>query len=285
MALEILNSLPHLTVNFCGLIFHLLLFNGFIRDPLKCLKNSKTYFVANLAAADLLVCLISSILPFILHFMPYRWYDLAQMLALNFAMCASFITILSISVDRYFMVAYPIRHRNFVTRKVISLWLVCIWVLSAVYPAKVQLAGKQDHDYLVANSSGLLITILIAILGGLTYSHLKKQSLNLRLQNCTSGENRAQEIRTSQELRFLNTIIIIASIVIVCLLPSAILHQVFTFRDISKDSGALGVKIIRHISNLLFYLNFAVNPIVYVLRLPNYRKTFLKLHWKRGNSR
>lgn len=164
------------------------------------------------------------------------------------------------------------------------LWLVCMWVLFAVYLIKLLLAEEQDHDdYLSANYSGLLITILTAFSCGLTYSHLKKQSLNnIRPQN------RAQEIRTSQELQFLSTTIIISSIVIICFCFFAFFDttsSILTFRGISKNNGPLAVKITSHVLDLLFYQNFAVNPIIYVLRLPNYRKTFSKLYSKRVNSR
>ena len=283
MAEEILASLPQLTVCLCGLILHLLLFNGFIRDPMKCFNNSKTYLVVNLAAADSLVCLISFAQPFILYFMPYSWYDLYRKLALIFTMCTSVITISSISVDRYFMVVYPIRHRNVVTGKLMLLWIVCIWVIAAVYPIKLILAGEQYHDHIVANVSGVLIITLTATTCALTYSHLKKQWRNLRLENCTSSNNRSQEIRTLQELRFLNTIIIIASILIVFFIPLSTIQLVLTFRRNLKDSESLAVKIALHIFTLFYYLNFSVNPIIYALRLPNYQKTFSKLYWKKAN--
>ncbi len=273
-----ITNLPYIVICLCGVILHLLLLNGLIRDPLKCFKNSKTFLVANLAVADFLVCLLH-----LSHrVMSWTGYELVVELPISLTMAVSVMTIASISIDRYFMVAYPIRHRNDMTGKVILLWLVCIWLLAAVYPAKLQIFGKQEHDHVVACISGVIITFIMVTACALTYFHLKKQTLNLRLQNCTSTENRAQEIRTLQEKRFLNTIIIIASIVVVCILPVSILDQVLTFEGVSKDTSPLAVKILLPVFNSMYYLNYSVNPLIYALRLPNYRKTFLKLYCKKA---
>lgn len=110
MTEEIFTSLPVLTVQFGGLILHLVLFNGIHPRSLEMFQKFENVPRATLAAADLLVCLIFCILPFILYFMPYSWYDLTMKLPVQLTMCASsVIEILSTSADRYVMVAYPIR--------------------------------------------------------------------------------------------------------------------------------------------------------------------------------
>ena len=254
---------------------HLLLLNGFIKDPQKCFKNSKTYLVANQALADFLVCLL-----FLCYYM--EWYELViNKILLPLSMCVSVITLASISMDRYFMIAYPIRHRNYVTGKVVLLWLACIWLLAALYPAKLQVFPNQKYDQLVANISGVIITFVTATACTLTYKKLKKQSLNLCLENCTTAENRAQGIRALQEKRFLDTIIIIASIVVICVWPASILGQVLILKDISNESLNPTLKILVVVLTSMYLLNYSVNPLIYVLRLPNYRKTFLKVYCKK----
>ena len=270
-----ITNLPYLIICFCGAILHLLLLYGFIKDPQKCFKNSKTYLVANLALADFLVCSLS-----LCYYM--EWYEpviLETLLPLS--MCVSVITLASISMDRYFMIAYPIRHRNHVTGKVILLWLVCIWLLAALYPAKLQIFPNQKYDLLVANISGVIITFVTATACTLTYKNLKKQSLNLCLQNGFSAENRAQEKRALQEKRFLNTIIIITSIVAICILPASILRQVLILKNILNESLNPTLKILSVVLTSMYLLNYSVNPLIYVLRLPNYRKTFLKVYCKK----
>ena len=167
------------------------------------------------------------------------------------------------------------------TVKVILLWLVCIWFVAALYPAKLQIFPNQKYDQLVANISGIIITFVTAAACSLTYKKLKKQSLNICLQNWSIAENRAQEIRALQEKRFLNTIIIIASIVAICIWPASILGQVLILKDISGERLNPALKILSLVLNSMYLLNYSVNPLIYVLRLPNYRKTFLKVYCKK----
>ena len=228
-----ITNLPYLIICFCGAIFHLLLLSGFIKDPQKCFKNSKTYLVANLALADFFVCFSS----FCYYILSLGWYEQVILeIRLPLPMGVSIMTLASISMDHYFMIAYPIRHRNYVTGKVILLLLVCIWLLAALYPAKLQIFTNQKYHRLVANISGVIITFVTATACTLTYKNSKKQSLDLRLQNCATAENRAQEIRTLQEKKFLNTVIIITSIVAICVWSASILRQVLALKDISVES-------------------------------------------------
>lgn len=264
-------NLPYLIICFFGAISHILLLNGFIKDPLKCFKNSKTYLMANLEVADLFVCLIT----LCYRIGALRSHQFLRDILLSLALSSSVMTIVSVSIDRYFMVSYPFRHRNFMTAKVTLLWLACIWLLSGVLPSKFLMFGKQQYDGIVANSFGIIIIFIIIVVCTSTGYNLKRQSRNIRSQNSTSIENQAEEIRILKEKRFLNTIVLVACVVAVCIYPVSILDQVLYFRGREE-------KILSIIFNSLFYINFAVNPLIYALRLPNYRKTFLRLYMKRS---
>ncbi|XP_028415760.1 uncharacterized protein LOC114539332 [Dendronephthya gigantea] len=56
--------MPMYIIGLYGVVSHVLLLIAFIKDPLKCFKNSATYLVANLAVSDLLISL----------FEPYKKY-------------------------------------------------------------------------------------------------------------------------------------------------------------------------------------------------------------------
>ena len=111
-----------------------------------------------------------------------------------------------------------------------------------------------------------------------TYYKLKKQSRNIVLRS--SNEIRAQEIRILKEKRFLRTIVIIACIAFVCTVPYLVFYVLHTHLGFLTDNvQALWVVYVLCIS--VFYINFAVNPLIYFLRLPSYRKTFYALYWRR----
>ena len=66
----------------------------------------------------------------------------------------------------------------------------------------------------------VIIIAFSAVTYASTYYKLKKQSRNIALQN--SNECRAQGMRILKEKRFKKTIIIIACIAFVCIVPSVI---------------------------------------------------------------
>jgi predicted neutral ceramidase superfamily lipid hydrolase len=142
--------------------------------------------------------------------------------------------------------------------------------------------GRKKNE-LIENINMYIMCVIIiafsAIMYAATYYQLKKQSRNIALQN--SNDSRAQEIRILKEKRFLKTIIIIACIAFICVVPTAIFYQVHDALGLFKRN--LTSEILSDIFASIFYINFAVNPLIYVVRLPNYQKTFYLLYWRRGS--
>jgi hypothetical protein len=186
-----------LFIYICGVILHLLLLYAFLKDPLKCFKNLGMSFVINLAISDLLVCFT---LPF--QFLNHDVQDLSStfhLLNRSFAN-ASCLTIASISIDRLFMVVYPLKHRYCMIKgKVIAIWLLCIWLISISYSSKLFIFGFE-HNYEELVYGGLVVALLL--LSSIAYASiciaLKKQSRNITARNASNG-NRAEELRLLKE--------------------------------------------------------------------------------------
>ena len=127
---------------------------------------------------------------------------------------ASCLTIASISIDRLFMVVYPLKHRYWIKGKVIAIWLSCIWLISISYSSKLFIFGFE-HNYEELVYGGLVVALLL--LSSIAYASiciaLKKQSRNITARNASNG-NRAEELRLLKEKKFLKTIIFIACITV-----------------------------------------------------------------------
>ena len=257
---------------FVGIILQLLLLIAFIVDPLKCFKNLGTYFVANLAVADAMACLVT---PFSVS---------SSFSTLHFFITAfstmSCITIASISLDRFLLVAYPVKHRFLMKRKATIVWLVFIWLVSFVYPVKRLVTGYTEHEELVIVFIGIIFALFTAVVYAMTYFNLKRQYRNIALAESGS---RALASRILKEKRFLNTIIIIACVAVVCIVPGLIFSQVVLLNGVLLSR--LAYQTLGGLCLTLYDINFAVNPLIYIIRLPNYRKTFSILYCKRRVSR
>ena len=104
-----------------GAISQVILLLCLIRDPLKCFRNSATYLVANLAVSDLAVVLE---MIFGMFGSPNSWVRSLS----HTSFFASILTILSISADRYMMVAHPFKHRLVMNGKKAAFHAHCIFV-------------------------------------------------------------------------------------------------------------------------------------------------------------
>ena len=273
---QFMYSLTPLTI-ICsfGVVSNVLLLVAFIKDPLKCFRNSGTYLVMSLSVSDCLACLVSPFYYSTKKKILKTASDLIKFLAFWLG-GASFLSITSISVDRFLMVAYPIKHRIFMKGKLIILWLTAIWI------ASLMVAGLS-LTYIVKKGSNMaqivaaIVITLSAVMYSSTYYKLKKQTRILAALNST--ESRAQEIRTLKEKRFLTTIILIACLAFSCVTPYMIVYITYDLLSLRKDT--LTFEVMETATTIIFSTNFAMNPLIYILRLPSYRKTFYLLYCRK----
>jgi hypothetical protein len=109
---------------------------------------------------------------------------------------------------------------------VVVLWLTAISIVNCVLSGlRLYLIHSRKKKLMKNINIYTIYVIIIAfsvdvVAYASTYYKLKKQSRNIALQN--SNECRAQGMRILKEKRFLKTIIIIACIAFVCIVPSVI---------------------------------------------------------------
>ena len=254
-------------ISILGAVSNVLLLIAFIKDPLKCFRNSGTYLVINLAVSDFLTS----------GFFSYAYIDPNEFLIFHFFLLwfasVSFVSLTSISIDRLLLVAYPIKHRMLI--KVLVLWLAVIWMISSVIPVSTMFSDVSDtNSYNAFCTVSVIFNVSSFVMYSFTHYRLKKQSRNLALQNST--ESRAQEMRILKEKRFLNTIVIIACIAFVCTVPSLIffLFGKYIIIDFENPASVMALML----SVYIFQVTFAVNPLIYILRLPSYRKTLYSFY-------
>ena len=267
--------LPWIIISVLGVVSNVLLLVAFIKDPLKCFRNSGTYLVMNLAVSD---CLTSLFFPsiYVAKMTPYP--PIFQFLTSFFA-SVSFLSVLSVSIDRFLMVAYPMKYRVLINGKAMVLWIAAILMVSSVIPLILFSVIEEASIYQAHFTFCIIVVIASSVMHSSTYYKLKNQSRDIAAVNST--KSRAQEKRILKEKRFLKTIIIIAFIAFVCAVPSMILNVI----QHSKDMDNFAMELATSLCSILLLANFAVNPFVYILRLPSYRETFYLIYCKRRAAR
>ena len=264
----------------CGIILHVLLLYALYKDPLKCLKKLGTAFMINLAVSDFLLC--SSVLLYVSISLAVG-INKTRFFPENFLILfgnVSSLTIASISVDRFLLIVYPIKHRYWMKRKIIAVWISLIWFVSVSYSLKRFIFGveKNYEDILYG---GLIVALfsLTSVAYALVYIALKRKLRNrTELYEGSEQRNRVEDISLLKEKKFLKTIIIIASIIFFSYGPWWILQRMFP-NILIPDS--LGFWIFLTAFSLFSLTSFAINPLIYIFRFPNYGKTFQVLYCRK----
>ena len=117
-------NFPHYFLCVCGFVAHVMLLVAFVKDPLKCFRNSATYLVASLAVSDMTV---SISLP-LADYLERNGFSYLRDFCFV-AIMSSFLTIFSISVDRYLMVVHPFKHRSLINGRRMIVWIISIWII------------------------------------------------------------------------------------------------------------------------------------------------------------
>ena len=148
-------------INISGVVLNVLLLVAFIIDPLKCFRNSGTYLVMNLSVSD---CLLSI-------FYLFRTIKLTSFLStiayflVIWTGGVSSVSLTSISIDRFLIVAYPIKHRILMKSKLMIFWILAIWIVTCVIPVFEMLSNIRGTSGIQAiYSFGVIVIMLYPLL-------------------------------------------------------------------------------------------------------------------------
>ena len=275
-----------LVIAFMGVGANALLLTAHVRDPLKTLKTSSSAFLLNIAIVDLLVSLtwmIKSILTLKCGCpKTYNFDDISQSVQ-NVLIETSFPSYLSLAIERLCSIAYPLWHRVHMSSASHRCWLTLIWFFTIAFVFILKFFSTSTvMEFAFYGSVGAIFLMSTQFVYLATYISLRKQRKRLLSGETTDSatNRRLQETRLRSEKNFMVTTAIVCSILAVTLLPMLVNALLFTGlvpETVTKVSPKVR-NVISCTIMILVTINFAINPFIYVWRLPKYRKTFKKLY-------
>lgn len=239
----------------------------FINDKLRSVTN---YFVLGLAVADILVGAIS--VPLWMYIvnayttptLPQNFKSLNAFYTTmdSFAGISSILHLMAISMERYFCVGWAVKHRN-MPKYVYYVALFLVWLISALAACVKLMVPKIEQGDLV------LLVFVVFFLLPLTiivvaYAAIWKIAMT-RMNNNPSKRSLKREIRTATTIAFVIGFFLIAWT------PFFVTLVVYAYCPLSKCPFNWSATIFYKV---LHYSNSSINPIVYGVRIPEFRKTF-----------
>ena len=265
-----------------GIVGNFLLIISHIKDPLKVIKSSSSYFIINISVGDFL-----SSCGLFLAFSFSNTTIIVEIAGslIAFPYTASFALYLNLAIQRFCSVAFPLWHRVKITTRVCRYWATGIWLANIVLKggmivieSKTEFKIQMDLTVLIMKWFMFSITQFLHIASCVS---IRKQNRRLRKRSeLNAATERAIIIHLKNERNFVVTIAtacFVQGVTILPFLSMAFIAIVNATKNSEKDYettpsfyyilGVLGIG-----------FNSAINVFIYIWRLPKYRKTFKKLY-------
>ena len=242
---------------------------AFVRN--RHLRKRTTYLIINLTVADLLVGAVTGSLGM---FLPYdghgfSWQEFIILTLINIFPAASLANLSLISLERLHATLFPFRHflidKGFYFKVIIGSWIITL-LLASMMSVLEQFELGQLVQY--AQACSTFLTLLIITASNVIIAIKVKSNPPPQHSSAAASERKLSV-----------TLSIVTFVSILTILPISIWVTIYkyTFKQMSL---AAFIQIHKTLV-LLFYANSIVNPLIYAIRMHEFRKAVKELSCKR----
>ena len=249
----------------------------FIRN--RSLRKRSMYLVINLAVADMLVGGCSEITHFVFLGESCSFWNTQQLPSVNLVydymreafLAASLKSLAVISLERTHATFSPFKHRIIKTW-VFGIIITIIWVTSglSVFASYYLVNSQESYNY----TRGSFIAFCLFVVC-VSYASI--------FVKISRGAHPQRHGADSKERKLTRTLFIVTLVSLLMWLPYRIYSLLFaTFQSL------LPWPVIRHLNLafiVLFYANSLANPILYAIRMPDFKRALISLFRRRQQRR
>ena len=184
---------------------------------------------------------------------------------------ASFLSVVTVSVDRFLAVHFHLRYQELVTQRRVVIVVIGIWVHSAFVSLMVLwgLLSTRDLINSVIGAFSLIITFVVYIRIYLTVRRHKNQIHSMQIRD----ETQSEELKSFIVLiKSTVGIFYVYLVFLVCYLPFLICMAV-----IPIYGSNIALKKLFLFSLTLMYLNSSLNPVIYCWKMRHIRHAIIDI--------
>ncbi|XP_066271786.1 neuromedin-U receptor 2-like [Branchiostoma lanceolatum] len=189
---------------------------------------------------------------------------------------ASALTIMVISVERYYVICKPLHCRETLTGRFIAGVLAVLWPAAFItsLPVLFITQFRQIDSVYLVSSAAVFYFLPIVLLSG-CYLVISR-TLNKPEAQPSVGQRVAVDIRIRTRKQVTYVLLAVAVLFFICLLPyrTTVLGFIFAPMEMLQLMGSKSVLILIIICRIMVYINSTVNPILYNTTSTNFRSAF-----------
>lgn len=250
---------------------NLLICVAVVKDPYKTLRSPFNLFLLNISAADLVVGLAVLPLSIAYHSLEgigimYNVLTKALHLSFFISCTASVLGIAALSIDRYVCVTSPVKYRLKLKSLQVKRASLIIWLISLICPFTYLYVDFIIYTFVFANGTLLFTLLVLAFVNHKIYRSLQTQ--RKQLQTLVDGENLKTSL-SQRDARVTKTFLFFLGSFLVLTLPPLSFSYVLNF---CSSCDCRTIHIFRDLQFVSILFPSSVNPFIYALRLPNFRR-------------
>ena len=196
--------------------------------------------------------------------------------AINFFCFSSLAHLVLMSADRYMAIKQSYTYEQTVTKTRVLMASAIAWFLSTA----VLIFHFFDRNVFmsVQNSFGVVFMVLIAICSVVVYYEARRHEREIALQQ-VSVEARERFLRERKALKLTTTVVVIVFVSYLPIISSRVIKKIL------KDIVSPDMTYAFHLSaSSLVLLNSFINPLVYSVRLRQFRVAFIEMLLKKNRA-
>lgn len=227
-------------------------------------RKRRYYLILNLSIADMMVGMVT--IPLYICHVVYKRDGEVRSAFIFFDILfgvESLLGLLTLSLERLYAICWPIKHRT-IKRQHLLLMIISTWVISIVTGLTTLLKPSQSVFFFYILP--LLTTIHVIICTSYT-------SIWCKVRGTPAIGEHTNAPRLRQERRLAKTLFIVTVLSILAWLPAEILNIILPFCIPCQKTSTQ----FTFLAKFLQFGNSFINPIVYVLRIAEFRKSTRRL--------
>ena len=250
----------------------------------RALRNPHYFFLMLLAITDISVGLISQPLFIARKFMEiYTVHDCVLWTAMRASVYyfsgISFLTITLVSIERWFAVCRPIKHRRDVTPKRMAVVAFIVWLIWFIFPV-VRFAVPKFYRAFGMLVGGIIVAIFL--INTRLYVKIQRSVREGKLRFAGKEEQKSskEQVNFKKEGRMAKTVAVLLVVMVLAYLPTAI---GLTYKAL-RGVNTLYLFVFLPLADTLVLINSSFNPLFYCYRNRNIRMAIKKRMSSRTTS-
>ncbi|CAB3990410.1 adenosine receptor A2b-like isoform X2 [Paramuricea clavata] len=272
-------NIPLIVINSLLLLFTIL---GNFTVILAYFRNTSLQSVPNmllitLAFTDLFVGVVAqplfmaALLRDVLSSKPLCWLALLSSVTLKFCGGASFLTLsLIISLERYFAICHPFKHRLWVTKTKVKRAIFILWLFLLALTGSLLLGFNYNVYFVILTLMTFtgIVVLTFACCGILMKlktrreRHVSVDDIDGRIRSHVSPSTTSNEAE-KRDYKIAVTMFYIIGAIVVCYTP---MFAAIIYAQVIGNRDKLYLKYFYPIAMTLIFLNSSLNPVIYCLR-------------------